>query len=61
MNTILSKFRCKAVKVVGFADDIILLIGRKDPGTLVNQKNVALKEVLNWGDANGLIFNSEKT
>ena len=61
MDTILSKFRCRAVKVVGYADDIILLIGGKDPGTLVDQMNVALKEVLNWGDANGLIFNPEKT
>ena len=44
MDTILSKFRCRAVKVVGYADDIILLIGGKDPGTLVDQMNVALKK-----------------
>ena len=61
MDTILSKFRGRAVKVVCYADDIILLIGGKDPGTLVDVMNEALKKVLNWGEENGLIFNPEKT
>ena len=61
MDTILSKFKGRAVRVVGYADDIMLLVGGKDPGTLVSLINEALEEVLNWGDKNGLVFNAEKT
>ena len=61
MDTILPEFRAGAVRVVGYADDIILLVGGKDPGTLVDTMNAALKKVLKWGQENGLIFNPDKT
>ena len=35
MDTILSTFQGDAVRVVGYADDILLMIGGADPGSLV--------------------------
>ena len=61
INTLLTTFKCKAVKVVGYADDIILLVSGKDPQTLVNLMQKAIKEVVTWGNKNGLTFNPEKT
>ena len=49
------------MKVVCYADDIILLVAGKDPGTLVDVMNTALRKVKKWGDYNGLVFNPEKT
>ena len=61
MDTILTQFKGTAVRVVGYADDILLMIAGKDPGTLVDGMNKALKTVLRWGDENGLVFNPSKT
>lgn len=61
MHGILSQFKGKAIKVVGYADDIILLVAGKDPNTLVSLMNKALHKVLRWGQANGLVFNPTKT
>ena len=61
MNIILSIFSGTAVKVVGYADDIILLIAGKDPSTLVELMNAALLKVSAWGHKNGLMFNPSKT
>ena len=61
MQTILTEFHGTAVKVVGYADDIILLIAGKHPPTLVDLMNRALKKVTKWGDKNGLVFNPSKT
>ena len=61
MDTILSQFEGTPVKVVGYADDILLLTTGPDPGEIVESMNEALKKVLEWGDANGLVFNPEKT
>ena len=61
MDTILNTFQGDAVRVVGYADDILLMIGGPDPGSLVDIMNMALEKVLNWGDMNGLIFNPDKT
>ena len=60
MDMILSKFPGRAVKVVCYADDIMLLVAGKDPGTLVDVMNTALRKVTKWGDENGLVFNPEK-
>ena len=61
MNGILTTFRGSAVKVVGYADDIILLVAGVHPPTLVDIMNKALKKVLEWGRLNGLVFNPTKT
>ena len=61
MNGILTAFVGSEVKVVGYADDIILLIAGKDPATLVERMNEALEKVLRWGRDNGLVFNPDKT
>lgn len=61
MNTILPFFRGGPIKIVGYADDIILLVAGKHPPTLVELMNEALKEVLDWGKTHGLVFNPSKT
>ena len=61
MNEILSSFKGEAAKVVGYADDILIMVAGKDPGTLVTLMNKALKNVLRWGKRNGLLFNPSKT
>ena len=59
MDNLTSNFKV-AVRVVGYADDIILLVGGENPGTLVGQMNTALKEVLKWGDKNDFVFIPKK-
>ena len=61
MNTILRQFKGTAIKVVGYADDILLLIAGPDKHTLATLMNEALAKVLNWGKGHGLIFNPTKT
>ena len=61
MDTLLSTFKNTAIKIVGYADDILLLVAGVDPPTLIQEMNGALKKVVTWGDKNGLVFNPEKT
>ncbi len=61
MDTLLSTFQGKAVAVCGYADDIILLVGGKDPATLVDLMQQALNTVSAWGTKHGLVFNPQKT
>ena len=49
------------VKVVGYADDILLMVTGPDKGTLIDIMNEALERVLTWEDRNGLTFNPLKT
>jgi ribonuclease HI len=61
MDTLLTKFKIKAVKAVGYADDIIMVLTGTDPGTMVELMQQALTMVLEWGKENGLTFNPTKT
>ncbi len=61
MDTILRTFRHSNVKVVGYADDILLMVSGKDGGVLVDIMNRELKKIIKWGSDNGLIFNPTKT
>ena len=61
MDTLLTKFKVMAVKAVGYADDIIMVLTGKDPHTMVELMQQALTMVLNWGKENGLTFNPTKT
>lgn len=61
MNSILTKFGTGPIKVIGYADDIILLVAGKHPPTLVDLMNEALETVLDWGKTHGLVFNPSKT
>ena len=61
MNLLLPRFKTGPIKIVGYADDIILLVAGKHPPTLVDLMNRALKTVLTWGETHGLVFNPSKT
>ena len=61
MDLILKQFKGTAIKVVGYADDIILLVAGVHPPTMVDVMNQALNKVMKWGSSNGLIFNPTKT
>ncbi len=61
MDTFLTKFRRGPVKVLGYADDILLYVKGRDPTTLVCLLQPALNEATKWGAANGLKFNPAKT
>ncbi|QQP37800.1 Uncharacterized protein FKW44_018195, partial [Caligus rogercresseyi] len=61
MDTLLTEFKEDAVQVIGYADDILLLISGKHPSTLVNRMQDAINIVLKWGATNGLTFNPSKS
>ena len=50
MDILLQYFKGKAVKVIAYADDILLIITGKDPATLRNMTLAALDYVLEWKD-----------
>ena len=57
MDLILKQLKGTAIKVVGYADDIILLVAGVHPPTMVDVMNQALNKVVEWGSTNRLIFN----
>ncbi len=61
IDELLSSFKGREVKVIGYADDILLYVVGKDPTTLGGAIQTALDEVLEWGSDNGLVFNPLKT
>ena len=62
INELLSKFQAfDPVKIIGYADDVLLYVSGKDPSTLANLMNRALDYVQKWGKNNGLVYNPKKT
>ncbi len=61
MDRFLSRYKKGPVKVLGYADDILLYISGRIPNTMVEILQPALEEVLKWGSQNGLTFNPTKT
>ena len=61
MNTLLEQFKGGAVKAVGYADDILLLVAGLDRRTMTSIMQEALNKVTEWGKVNGLTFNPTKT
>ena len=61
MDSILLTFEGTATKVVGYADDILLMVAGKDPGIIVDIMNRSLQRVLRWGEEKQLLFNPSKT
>ena len=60
MNTLLNKFN-GAVKAVGYADDILLLVSGLHPHSMTKIMQEAIKTVLEWDYENGLSFNPAKS
>ena len=61
MDELLTQFRDRTVKAVGYADDVMLLVSGPCIETLRTHMEGALEKVLTWGDENGLTFNPSKT
>ena len=61
MDSLLSTFQGNAVKVVGYADDIIIMASGHDITILQQNIQKALDRTLKWGDNKGLCFNPNKT
>ncbi len=61
MDGLLCQFKGDSVKVIGYADDILLYVVGSVPTTLVELIQKGLDRVHNWGPENGLAFNPTKT
>ena len=61
MNSLLSNFPREGVKAIGYTDDVILIFNVDDPTTMASLIERVLRRVGEWGDYNGLTFNSNKT
>ncbi len=61
MDSLLSTFQRDSVKVIGYADDILIYIKGSDPNSLAELIQPALDRITNWGVENGLSFNPTKT
>jgi len=61
MNSLLSNLKNDAIKPVGYADDVLLLLRGKDLTTMADLMNDRLKMVGQWSLTKGLTFNPAKT
>ncbi len=61
IDEILTRYRDGPVKILGYADDILIYTSGKVASTLVELLQPALDEVISWGSNNGLTFNPNKT
>ena len=61
MNTLLEKFKGSAVKAIGYADDILLVVQGVDSKTMGSIMQESLNLVSDWGKNHGLLFNPGKT
>ena len=61
VDQILSTFEGTETKVVGYADDIMILVPGTDPDTMVQIMNKNIRKIESWGSENGLMFNPDKT
>jgi len=61
MNSLLSKLKNDAIKPVGYADDVLLLLRGKDLPTMAGLMNDCLRLVGRWSLTKGLTFNPAKT
>ena len=62
MDSLLCTFNdSDPVRVIGYADDILLYINGNDPATMKNLMQKTLKKVDEWGLAKGLTFSPEKS
>ncbi len=57
MDTFLSRFKKGPLKVIGYADYILLYIKGGDPHTMINLLQPRLHDAITWGLENGLVFN----
>ena len=61
MDTLLTELQGDPIRVIGYADDILLFTYGKDSVILGEIMQNALNKVNNWGNKHGLVFNPDKT
>ncbi len=61
MDTFLSQYRKGPIKVLGYADDILLYVAGIDPTSMGEILQTGIDSVVEWGQLNGLSFNPKKT
>jgi hypothetical protein len=61
INNILLQFKEKGIKMIAYADDVVILITGKDLPTIRDLMERALREIADWARENGLGVNPEKT
>ncbi len=61
VDTILTEFRQGPVKILGYADDILIYTSGQDAHLLGEILQPALNKIVKWGRENGLSFNPTKT
>ncbi len=61
MDSLLSQFKGDSIKIIGYADDILLYVVGRVPKVMTELIQPSLNKVIEWGRANGLSFNPSKT
>ena len=61
MDSLLKEFQSGPVKAVEYADDIIIMASGIDMRINVENIQLALNKIINWGKEKGLVFNPSKT
>ncbi len=61
MDSLLSQFKGDSVKIIGYADDILLYVTGRIPKVMTELIQSSLNKVIDWGRTNGLSFNPSKT
>jgi retron-type reverse transcriptase len=51
----------KPVKVIGFADDVVIMVTGCDPSVMVRRVQPSINAMVEWGKESGLEFNTDKT
>ncbi len=59
MDSLLSTFKNDSIKVLGYADDIVIYIIGTIPSVMQEIIQQGLNRVTEWGDTNGLTFNPQ--
>ena len=61
MDSLLRQFDISAVRVVGYADDVLFMIQGPDPPSMIDLMQEAIDRAYDWAGQNGLKFNPAKT
>jgi len=61
IHSLLRQYQANSAKVVGYADDVLLLLKGDNPEVLAHQMTEELNRILDWGKERNLSFNPTKT
>ena len=61
IDEIITEVHGLGCKIVGYADDLIILANGTDLPAIRDQLQIALNKIIQWGDRNNLTFNPQKS